>query len=94
MRFSNVAQWWQVGRNRLSVSIAYPFPGLGGQSNFPREITETALAHVIGDNAEEAYRRSDAPQAHGSVGGLLRTKELGQRCANGQAYIVLTGDSL
>ena len=29
-------------------------------SNFPREITETALAHVIGDKAEQAYRRSDA----------------------------------
>jgi hypothetical protein len=28
--------------------------------NFPREITETALAHVIGDKAEQAYRRSDA----------------------------------
>ena len=29
-------------------------------SNFPREVTETALAHVIGDKAEQAYRRSDA----------------------------------
>ncbi|WP_409410924.1 hypothetical protein [Bradyrhizobium sp. sBnM-33] len=29
-------------------------------SQFPREITETALAHVIGDKAEQAYRRSDA----------------------------------
>jgi hypothetical protein len=29
-------------------------------SNFPREITETALAHVIGDKAEQAYRRGDA----------------------------------
>jgi hypothetical protein len=28
--------------------------------NFPREITETALAHVTGDKAEQAYRRSDA----------------------------------
>ena len=28
--------------------------------NFPREITETALAHVIGDKAEQAHRRSDA----------------------------------
>jgi hypothetical protein len=29
-------------------------------SNFPREVVETALAHVIGDKAEQAYRRSDA----------------------------------
>jgi hypothetical protein len=26
----------------------------------PREITEAALAHVIGDKAEKACRRSDA----------------------------------
>jgi hypothetical protein len=32
----------------------------GDVSNFPREVTETALAHVIGDKAEQAYRRSDA----------------------------------
>jgi integrase len=32
----------------------------GNVSNFPREITETALAHVIGDKAEQAYRRGDA----------------------------------
>ncbi len=28
--------------------------------HFPREVVETALAHVIGDRAEQAYRRSDA----------------------------------
>jgi integrase len=32
----------------------------GNVSSFPREITETALAHVVGDKAEQAYRRSDA----------------------------------
>jgi hypothetical protein len=32
----------------------------GNVSSFPREITETALAHVVGDQAEQAYRRSDA----------------------------------
>jgi integrase len=32
----------------------------GNVSNFAREVTETALAHVIGDKAEQAYRRSDA----------------------------------
>ena len=32
----------------------------GNVTNFPREVTETALAHVIGDKAEQAYRRSDA----------------------------------
>ena len=32
----------------------------GNETSFPREVTETALAHVIGDKAEQAYRRSDA----------------------------------
>ena len=32
----------------------------GNESPFPREVVETALAHVIGDKAEQAYRRSDA----------------------------------
>ena len=32
----------------------------GNVSSFPRELAETALAHVIGDKAEQAYRRSDA----------------------------------
>ena len=34
--------------------------GAGNVSNFSGEITETALAQVIGDKAEQAYRRSDA----------------------------------
>ena len=32
----------------------------GNETHFPREVVETALAHVIGDKAEQAYRRSDA----------------------------------
>ena len=32
----------------------------GNVSNSPREVVETALAHVIGDKAEQAYRRGDA----------------------------------
>jgi integrase len=32
----------------------------GNVTTFPREVIETALAHVIGDRAEQAYRRSDA----------------------------------
>ena len=32
----------------------------GNCTNFPREVVETALAHVIGDRTEQAYRRSDA----------------------------------
>jgi integrase len=30
------------------------------ETSFPREIAETALAHVVGDSTERAYRRGDA----------------------------------
>ena len=39
----------------------------GNETHFPRELAEHALAHVIGDKAEQAYRRSD---------GLARRREL------------------
>ena len=32
----------------------------GNETHFPRELAEHALAHVIGDRAEQAYRRGDA----------------------------------
>ena len=32
----------------------------GNETHFPREIAEAALAHVVGDSVERAYRRQDA----------------------------------
>jgi integrase len=32
----------------------------GNETHFPRELAEHALAHVLGDKVEQAYRRSDA----------------------------------
>ncbi|WP_395697884.1 hypothetical protein [Methylocella sp.] len=32
----------------------------GNETHFARELAEAALAHVIGDKAEQSYRRSDA----------------------------------
>lgn len=32
----------------------------GDHTEFPREVAEAALSHVIGDKAEQAYRRGDA----------------------------------
>jgi integrase len=32
----------------------------GNETHYPRDLIETALAHVIGDKAQQAYRRSDA----------------------------------
>jgi integrase len=45
----------------------------GNETQFPRELAEHALAHVIGDKAEQAYRRSDA---------LERRRELMDAWAN------------
>jgi integrase len=33
---------------------------VGNETQFPREVAEAALAHVVGDKAEQAYRRGDA----------------------------------
>ncbi len=32
----------------------------GNETEFAREVAEAALAHVVGDKAEQAYRRGDA----------------------------------
>lgn len=32
----------------------------GNETQFPREVAEAALAHTVGDKAEQAYRRGDA----------------------------------
>ncbi|MET4804587.1 integrase [Bradyrhizobium sp. LB11.1] len=39
----------------------------GDATDFPRELAEAALAHLVGDETERAYRRGDA---------LKRRKEL------------------
>ncbi|MCC2653589.1 MAG: integrase [Microvirga sp.] len=33
---------------------------VGECTSFPREVAEAALAHVVGDDTERAYRRGDA----------------------------------
>jgi integrase len=33
---------------------------VGDATEFPREVAEAALAHIVGDKAERAYRRGDA----------------------------------
>lgn len=32
----------------------------GNETNFPRELAEAAISHVVGDKVEQAYRRGDA----------------------------------
>ncbi|WP_316195361.1 MULTISPECIES: tyrosine-type recombinase/integrase [unclassified Bradyrhizobium] len=62
---SNMAMEMVLRRMKIENATVHGFRSsfrdwAGNISNFPREITETALAHVIGDKAEQAYRRSDA----------------------------------
>lgn len=62
---SNMAMEMVLRRMKIDDATVHGFRSsfrdwAGNVSNFPREITETALAHVIGDKAEQAYRRSDA----------------------------------
>jgi integrase len=62
---SNMAMEMILRRMNIQAATVHGFRSsfrdwAGNVSNFPREITETALAHVIGDKAEQAYRRSDA----------------------------------
>jgi integrase len=55
-------------------------------TNFPREVTETALAHTVGDKVEAAYRRGDLfqkrRQLNGGVGAVLRDQEAGGGCTD------------
>jgi len=39
----------------------------GEESSFPRAIAEAALTHVVGDETERAYRRSDALEKRGRL---------------------------
>jgi integrase len=62
---SNMAMEMVLRRMKIGDATVHGFRSsfrdwAGNVSNFPREVVETALAHVIGDKAEQAYRRSDA----------------------------------
>jgi integrase len=62
---SNMALEMVLRRMKIQDATVHGFRSsfrdwAGNVSNFPREVVETALAHVIGDKAEQAYRRSDA----------------------------------
>lgn len=62
---SNMAMEMVLRRMEIDNATVHGFRSsfrdwAGNVSAFPRELAETALAHVIGDKAEQAYRRSDA----------------------------------
>jgi integrase len=62
---SNMAMEMMLRRMKIENSTTHGFRSsfrdwAGNETGYPRELIETALAHVIGDKAEQAYRRSDA----------------------------------
>jgi integrase len=62
---SNMAMEMMLRRMKITDATVHGFRSsfrdwAGNVSDFPREIAEAALAHVIGDKSEQAYRRSDA----------------------------------
>jgi integrase len=62
---SNTAMEMMLRRMKIEDATVHGFRSsfrdwAGNVTTFPREVTETALSHVIGDKAEQAYRRSDA----------------------------------
>lgn len=62
---SNMAMGMMLRRMKIENATVHGFRSsfrdwAGNVSSFPREVVETALAHVIGDKAERAYRRGDA----------------------------------
>jgi integrase len=64
-QLSNMAMEMVLRRMKIEDATVHGFRSsfrdwAGNVTNFPREVVETALAHVIGDKAEQAYRRSDA----------------------------------
>jgi integrase len=61
---SNLAMTMLLRRLNVTVTV-HGFRSsfrdwVGDATSFPRELAEAALAHVVGDETERAYRRSDA----------------------------------
>jgi integrase len=62
---SNMAMEMMLRRIKIENATVHGFRSsfrdwAGNETDYPRDLIETALAHVIGDKAEQAYRRSDA----------------------------------
>jgi integrase len=62
---SNMAMEMMLRRMKIDNATVHGFRSsfrdwAGNETGFARDLIETALAHVVGDKAEQAYRRSDA----------------------------------
>jgi integrase len=62
---SNMAMEMVLRRMKIEDATVHGFRSsfrdwAGNETGYPRDLIETGLAHVVGDRAEQAYRRSDA----------------------------------
>jgi integrase len=62
---SNMAMEMVLRRMKVEGATVHGFRSAfrdwaGNETHFPREVAEAALAHIVGDKAEQAYRRGDA----------------------------------
>ena len=62
---SNMAMEMVLRRMKIENATMHGFRSsfrdwVGNETDFQREVAEAALAHVVGDAAEQAYRRGDA----------------------------------
>jgi len=62
---SNMAMEMMLRRMKIENATVHGFRSSfrdwgGNETSYPRDLIETALAHVIGNETEQAYRRSDA----------------------------------
>lgn len=69
---SNMAMEMQLRRMKMHHFTVHGFRSsfrdwVGEATSFPREIAEMALAHVVGDQTERAYRRGDALRHRGEL---------------------------
>jgi len=69
---SGMAMEMNLRRMKLDAITVHGFRSAfrdfaGNETNFPREVAEAALAHVVGDKAEQAYRRGDALEKRRSL---------------------------
>jgi integrase len=62
---SNMAMEMMLRRMKIANATVHGFRSsfrdwAGNETGYPRELIDTALAHAVGDKADQAYRRSDA----------------------------------
>jgi integrase len=65
---SNMAMEMMLRRMKIENATVHSFRSslrdwAGNETGYPRDLIETALAYVVGDKAEQAYRRSDPGKA-------------------------------